>query len=68
MAEQHFGKACGGNPPANYERFFGAPLATDLIHLAALRPGERVLDVACSWQTNTLHCASCGGFWCAAAV
>jgi ubiquinone/menaquinone biosynthesis C-methylase UbiE len=51
MAEQSFGKAYGGNPPANYERFFvpaiGAPLATDLIHLAALRPGERVLDVAC---------------------
>ena len=51
MAQQYFGKAYGGNPPANYERFFvpaiGAPLATDLIHLAALRPGERVLDVAC---------------------
>jgi SAM-dependent methyltransferase len=51
MAEQHFGKAYGGNPPANYEHFFvpaiGAPLATDLIRLAALRPGERVLDVAC---------------------
>jgi ubiquinone/menaquinone biosynthesis C-methylase UbiE len=51
MAEQHFGKAYGGNPPANYERFFvpaiGAPLATDLIRVAALRPGERVLDVAC---------------------
>jgi ubiquinone/menaquinone biosynthesis C-methylase UbiE len=32
---QHFGKAYGGNPPANYERFFvpaiGGPLATDLI-------------------------------------
>ena len=51
MAEQHFGKAYGGTPPVNYERFFvpaiGAPLATDLIRLAALRPGERVLDVAC---------------------
>ncbi len=51
MAEQHFGKAYGRNPPANYERFFvpaiAAPLATDLIRLAALRPGERVLDVAC---------------------
>jgi ubiquinone/menaquinone biosynthesis C-methylase UbiE len=51
MTEQHFGKAYVGNPPANYERFFvpaiGAPLATDLIRLAALRPGERVLDVAC---------------------
>jgi ubiquinone/menaquinone biosynthesis C-methylase UbiE len=51
MAEQYFGNAYGGNPPANYERFFvpaiGAPLAADLIRLAALRPGERVLDVAC---------------------
>lgn len=51
MTEQRFGKAYGGNPPANYERFFvpaiGAPLATDLVRLAALHPGERVLDVAC---------------------
>ena len=22
MAQQYFGKAYGGNPPANYERFF----------------------------------------------
>jgi SAM-dependent methyltransferase len=51
MAEQHFGRAYGGEAPVNYERFFvpaiGAPLASDLIGLAALRPGERVLDVAC---------------------
>ena len=51
MAKQHFNKAYGGNAPENYERFFvpaiGAPLATDLIRLAALRSGERVLDVAC---------------------
>ena len=51
MAEQHFGKTYAGPPPANYERYFvpaiGAPLAADLIRLAALRPGERVLDVAC---------------------
>jgi ubiquinone/menaquinone biosynthesis C-methylase UbiE len=41
----------GANPAENYERFFvpaiGAPLAVDLIEIAALRPGERVLDVAC---------------------
>jgi ubiquinone/menaquinone biosynthesis C-methylase UbiE len=40
-----------GNPAVNYERYFvpaiGAPLASDLISRAALRPGERVLDVAC---------------------
>lgn len=51
MANQYFGKSYAGNPPANYERFFvpaiGAPLAADLVRLAALRPGERVLDVAC---------------------
>jgi ubiquinone/menaquinone biosynthesis C-methylase UbiE len=51
VAEKHFGKPYGGNAPANYERFFvpaiSAPLATELIHRAALRPGERVLDVAC---------------------
>lgn len=51
MAEQQFGKTHGENPAVNYERFFvpaiGAPLAADLVRLAALRPGERVLDVAC---------------------
>lgn len=51
MVEQHFGKAFGDKPPVNYERYFvpaiGAPLATDLIRSASLRPGERVLDVAC---------------------
>jgi len=38
-------------PPVMYERFFvptiAAPLAADLVRLASLRPGERVLDVAC---------------------
>ena len=51
MAELHFGKDVGGNPPENYERYFvpaiGAPMARDLVRGAALRPGERVLDVAC---------------------
>lgn len=51
MAAQPFGNSYGGNPAANYERYFvpaiGAPLAADLVRLAALRPGERVLDVAC---------------------
>ena len=51
MAEQNFSKAYDGKPPVNYGRFFvpaiGAPLAVDLIRFAALRPGERVLDVAC---------------------
>jgi ubiquinone/menaquinone biosynthesis C-methylase UbiE len=51
VSQQHFGKGYSGNVAENYERFFvpaiGAPLATDLIEIAALRPGERVLDVAC---------------------
>ncbi len=51
MAERDFGKGYSGLPAENYERFFvpaiGAPLAEDLVRLAALRPGERVLDVAC---------------------
>ncbi|HET9818640.1 MAG TPA: methyltransferase domain-containing protein [Rhodanobacteraceae bacterium] len=40
-----------GSVPENYERYFvpaiGAPAANGLIKLAALCPGERVLDVAC---------------------
>jgi ubiquinone/menaquinone biosynthesis C-methylase UbiE len=39
------------NPAVNYERYFvpaiGAPLAVDLVRAAGLRPGQRVLDVAC---------------------
>jgi len=41
----------GRSPPENYERYFvpaiGAPVAEDLVERAALRSGERVLDVAC---------------------
>ena len=51
MSKQHYGTAYGGSATENYERYFvpaiGAPLAADLIDTAALRPGERVLDVAC---------------------
>lgn len=51
MSTQYFNEAYGSKPPENYERFFvpaiGKPLANDLIRFAALRPGERVLDVAC---------------------
>jgi SAM-dependent methyltransferase len=40
-----------GGRAANYERYFvpavAAPLAAELVDLADLRPGERVLDVAC---------------------
>ncbi len=51
MSQQLFGKSYGGSAPENYERYFvpviSMPLATDLMDIAALRPGERVLDVAC---------------------
>lgn len=51
MTQPTFGKAYGGNAPENYERYFvpqiAAPLAEALLEIAALRPGERVLDVAC---------------------
>lgn len=40
-----------GSAPENYEKYFvpiiGAPLAADLVAVAAPRHGERVLDVAC---------------------
>ena len=46
-----YGQSYGGTAPENYERYFvpaiGGPVAADLIAEAALRPGERVLDVAC---------------------
>lgn len=39
------------SPPENYERYFvpaiGEPVAAELLRAAALRPGERVLDVGC---------------------
>lgn len=51
LRKQHFKQTFSRKVPENYERFFvpaiGRPLAEDLIHLAALQPGERVLDIAC---------------------
>ena len=44
-------KSFEGSAPENYERYFvpaiGEPLARELVDRAALRTGERVLDVAC---------------------
>jgi SAM-dependent methyltransferase len=43
-------EAYGGSAPENYERYsvpaIGAPLAVDLVEVAALGDGDRVLDVA----------------------
>lgn len=48
---QAYDRNFGGTAAENYQRFFvpaiGAPVAEDLIAAAGLRPGERVLDVAC---------------------
>ena len=44
-------KTYRGTAAENYERYFvpsiGAPVANDLLDSAVLKPGERVLDVAC---------------------
>jgi ubiquinone/menaquinone biosynthesis C-methylase UbiE len=46
-----YGKTYGGSAPENYQKHFvpaiGQPLATDLVETAGIRPGQRVLDVAC---------------------
>jgi len=51
MSQQVYDRSYGGSAPENYERYFvptiGGPLAEDLLAAAALRPGQRVLDVAC---------------------
>ena len=51
MSEQGYDEAFARKAAENYERYFvpviGAPVAEGLIEAAALRPGERVLDVAC---------------------
>jgi ubiquinone/menaquinone biosynthesis C-methylase UbiE len=44
-------KSFSGTAAENYQRYFvpavAAPVAEDLLETASLRPGERVLDVAC---------------------
>jgi ubiquinone/menaquinone biosynthesis C-methylase UbiE len=55
----------GGSAPENYERYFvpaiGEPLARDLVARAALRTGERVLDVACGTGIVTRQAAATVG-------
>ncbi|HET6582764.1 MAG TPA: class I SAM-dependent methyltransferase [Nannocystaceae bacterium] len=51
MARQFYDTTFGGDATENYQKYFvpviGGPIASDLVEVAALRPGERVLDVAC---------------------
>lgn len=51
MTAQPFDRSYAGTAAENYQRYFvpsiGGPLAEDLIAAADLRPGERVLDIAC---------------------
>lgn len=51
MEQKVYGPSFGASPAENYQRFFvpsiGRPVADDLIAVADLRPGQRVLDVAC---------------------
>jgi ubiquinone/menaquinone biosynthesis C-methylase UbiE len=51
MPQPIYAKTYAKSAAENYERYFvpviGAPVAADLIGVANLRPGERVLDVAC---------------------
>jgi ubiquinone/menaquinone biosynthesis C-methylase UbiE len=51
MTKQHFDNTYSTKGPENYERYFvsyiSKPLAKDLVQQAILRPGEKVLDVAC---------------------
>lgn len=51
MPELAYDETYSDNAAENYERFFvpaiGGPIARDLVDAAALREGERVLDVGC---------------------
>ena len=51
MSQQISFETYHGSAPENYEKYFvpiiGRPLAADLVDVAAPRPGERALDVAC---------------------
>ena len=54
---QHFDKAYGENPAQNYQKYFvpviGKPIAADLIKVANIELGERVIDIACGTGVAT---------------
>jgi ubiquinone/menaquinone biosynthesis C-methylase UbiE len=51
MDQKVYGKSFGTSPAENYQRYFvpsiGRPVADDLIAIADLQAGHRILDVAC---------------------
>ncbi len=65
MTQQHFGRGYSSNAAENYERYFvpaiGRPVADELMGVAALQPGERVLDVACGTGVVTQLAAKATG-------
>lgn len=61
MTQHAYSNDFGGSAADNYQRYFvpsiGAPVADDLISIADLRPGERVLDIACGTGIVTQRAA-----------